>query len=118
MLDRLIELIQNSVNGCARHWAEIIAKYLLANGAIVPPINVGDTVYVDMFLNGASEPYTIVGIRVTKGRGKSIFQFVAWRDGEVPMFRGDSYIFFAREIGRTVFLTREAAEQAFKERGE
>ena len=34
--DRLIELIQNSVDGCARHWAEIIADYLLANGVIVP----------------------------------------------------------------------------------
>ena len=30
--DRLIELIQNSVNGCARHWAELIADHLLANG--------------------------------------------------------------------------------------
>lgn len=40
--DRLIELIQNAVNGCARHWAEIIADYLLANGVIVPPCKVGD----------------------------------------------------------------------------
>ena len=36
MRDRLIELIQNAVNGCARHWAEIIADHLLANGVIVP----------------------------------------------------------------------------------
>lgn len=43
--DRLIELIQNAVNGCARHWAEIIADHLLANGVIVPPCKVGDTVY-------------------------------------------------------------------------
>ena len=35
--DRLIELIKNAVNGCARHWAEIIADYLLANGVIVSP---------------------------------------------------------------------------------
>ena len=34
--EKLIELIQNAVNGCARHWAEIIADYLLANGVIVP----------------------------------------------------------------------------------
>jgi hypothetical protein len=42
MRDRLIELIQNSVNGCARHWAEIIADYLIENGVIVPP----DELYV------------------------------------------------------------------------
>lgn len=34
--DRLTELIQDSVNGCARYWAEVIADYLLANGVIVP----------------------------------------------------------------------------------
>lgn len=34
MKDRLIELIQNSVNGCARHWAEIIADYLIKNDVV------------------------------------------------------------------------------------
>lgn len=42
--ERLIELIQNSVNGCARHWAGIIADYLLANGVIVP-VRCKDCVY-------------------------------------------------------------------------
>ena len=37
MRDRLIELIQDSVGGCARHWAEIIADHLLAEGVIVLP---------------------------------------------------------------------------------
>lgn len=37
MRDRLVDMIQQSVNGCARHWAEIIADYLLANGVIVTP---------------------------------------------------------------------------------
>lgn len=35
MRDRLIELIENAVNGCARHWAEVIADYLLANGVVL-----------------------------------------------------------------------------------
>ena len=35
MRDRLIELIQNAVGGCARHWAEVISDHLLANGVIV-----------------------------------------------------------------------------------
>ena len=37
MKDKLIELIQNSVGGCARHWAEIIASHLIANNAIILP---------------------------------------------------------------------------------
>ncbi len=32
MRDKLIELIQNAVGGCARHWAELIADALIANG--------------------------------------------------------------------------------------
>ena len=30
--NKLIDMIQVAVGGCARHWAEIIADYLLANG--------------------------------------------------------------------------------------
>lgn len=33
--ERLIELIQSAVGGCARHWAELIADKLLANGVMV-----------------------------------------------------------------------------------
>ena len=29
--EKLVEIIQNSVGGCARHWAEIIADGLIAN---------------------------------------------------------------------------------------
>ena len=32
--ERLIELIQNAVGGCSRHWAEIIADRLLANDVV------------------------------------------------------------------------------------
>lgn len=42
MRDRLIELIQESVQGCARNWAEVIADHLLSNGVIVPTCKVGD----------------------------------------------------------------------------
>jgi hypothetical protein len=37
MRDKLIELIQSSVGGCARHWAEIIADRLIANGVVILP---------------------------------------------------------------------------------
>lgn len=45
MKERLIELIQEAVDGCARYWAELIAEHLIANGAIVPPCKVGDDIW-------------------------------------------------------------------------
>ena len=41
--NRLIELIQSAVGGCARNWAELIADNLLNNGVtFATDINVGD----------------------------------------------------------------------------
>lgn len=37
MREKLIELIQSSVGGCARHWAEIIADHLIANDVTILP---------------------------------------------------------------------------------
>lgn len=37
MKEKLSEIIQSAVGGCAKYWADIIADYLLANGVIVPP---------------------------------------------------------------------------------
>lgn len=33
--EKLVEIIQNSVGGCARHWAEVIADGLIAHGVTV-----------------------------------------------------------------------------------
>lgn len=33
--EKLVEIIQNSVSGCARHWAEIVADGLIAHGVTV-----------------------------------------------------------------------------------
>lgn len=35
MKEKLVEIIQNSVGGCARYWAEVIADGLIANGVTV-----------------------------------------------------------------------------------
>lgn len=46
--ERLIELLNNSLTGSiglSSVLSTSIADYLLANGAIVPPCNIGDTVY-------------------------------------------------------------------------
>ena len=33
--EKLVEIIQNSVGGCTRHWAEVIADGLIAQGVTV-----------------------------------------------------------------------------------
>ena len=33
--EKLVEIIQNSVGGCARNWAEVIADGLISNGVTV-----------------------------------------------------------------------------------
>lgn len=56
MRERLIGLIQDSVDGCARYWAEVIADYLLENGVVVPTIAIDDTVEdAERALKGGAE---------------------------------------------------------------
>ena len=96
--EKLINMIQDSVKGCARRWAEIIADYLLANGVIVPPCKVGQTVYEFDYDFEREETY-VVDTTVT---GFAIITFE-----EIHSFR---------QIGKTVFLSKEDAEKALAER--
>ena len=102
MKDRLIDLIQKSVNGCARHWAEIIADYLLKNGVILPPCKVGDTVYyLKRNYHTHMEKVTsgkVEGITITPN---GICLYVDTHANKLP-------------YGKRVFLTSEKAEQALK----
>ena len=99
MRDRLIELIQDSVNGYARHWAEIIADYLLANGVIAPPCKVGDIVY--SLMGGFPEEMKVNRLMLTlKPNNEYPLDFIREFD----------------DFGKTVFLTKEEAEKALKER--
>lgn len=105
MRDRLVELIQNSVNGCAKHWAEVIADHLLANGVIVPPCKVGDTLYVisqmkdKRFLPFIRE-YEVTSILIKR---KSIVIYHEM-DGYIKIFK-------QTDFGRTVFLSKVEAER-------
>ena len=97
MRDRLTKMIQNSVGGCAKHWAEIIADNLLANGVIVQPVKVGQTVYC---------------IRYDKARRAFVKPLVVL---SITMYgKGGFTVFTTKEdtLGKTVFLAREEAEQA------
>ena len=46
MRDRLIKLLNTDMGGCDGDYAEELADYLIANGVIVPPCKVGDTVFI------------------------------------------------------------------------
>ena len=84
--------------------AEIIADYLLANGVIVPPCKVGDILYMPL--------------------GKILeYEVISWRMREEGLqlvthsrTTGGLYHIWAACIGKTIFLTREEAEAAFKGR--
>lgn len=109
--ERLVHLIIDSVNGCARNWAEVIAEHLLANGVIVPPCKVGDTVYaifgafqdhiakcmVNEFCIEKSGVYAVVDVYYG--------DFVARRSRAIPIGC----------FGVYAFLTREEMEKALAE---
>ena len=101
MREKLIELIQESVR-CVRYWAEVIADYLLANGVIIPPCKVGDTVYFTKAHFGFLPTPKAEKIRK-----------IELYDIDV-IFRTESRVFNDKAIGSTVFLTKEEAEKALE----
>ena len=104
MRDRLIELTKTILDGVpygqvTNYTAQDIADYLLENGVIVPPCKVGDTVY-----------YIAFG-KIYKGKCHAI---TMKHTVQIHLydFDGDN----ASYPAKTVFLTKEQAEQALKER--
>lgn len=123
--DRLIEL-----NRKAKYYAQEKAdergglvciddevEYLLANGVIVPPCKVGDIVYAKYSsphikqLGVEDVGYYVVGEVIHLGSDN--YEFKAYLENE-DGYIVDNIEFGAKEIGLTVFLTKEEAEQALK----
>ena len=107
MRDRLIELIEDCgktqmpmIEGLEL-WADEIADYLLANGVIVPPCKVGDTVYV--LVNWCD--YTNCHFDGCAGCKNCNDKGIVERKFNYSHLN---------EIGKTVFLTREEAEAKLK----
>lgn len=76
---------------------EKLADYLLANGVILPPCKVGDTVWFICF--GKIYPHEIKKIETS----------------EFGKFACSSMVFNFEDFGKTVFLTKEDAEEKLKE---
>ena len=90
---------------------EFAAQYLLANGVILPPCKIGDTVhYIHEELTMAGTK-TVISTRKITGYGGNGLNPV-WMVSAVP----DELRFHPSEFGRTVFLTREEAEAELKKR--
>lgn len=102
--ERLIEIIQNSVGGCARHWAEIIADGLIEHGVIVSPCKVEDRVYrITKSLHTKREYIEVSKVSRIAVDNDGLFVFCECKPNAKCIF------------GKTVFLTKEEAEKKLKE---
>ena len=138
MRDRLIELILNTPvlkfpsgsreQGKTYQTAQNVADHLLANGVIVPPCKVGDTVYeINRYdfesckrcgKNGDVCPYLYseVGYGYECLNTKYGEKLLECSKIEVIKIQDISYIFHRWfDFGKTVFLTKEEAEKSLAE---
>ena len=113
MRERLIETIQNSVGGCTRHWAEVIADGLIDSGAILPPCKVGETVYYmsDSPINISVQANTIYEAHISR---IVITEYGTTLVVQIHNAYGVTEIPSIDDVGKTVFLTREEAEAKLK----
>ena len=106
MKDRLIELLQNvPADYEGKLNVGVIADYLIDNGVIAPPCKVGDVVY-DIFHPHIQE-WEVSDIIIEKA---GMYAKLSCKSSYARI--GVS----ANLFGRKVFLTREEAEEAMKER--
>ena len=119
MKDKLVELLINTpptrlkafgrMVGKTFTTASNIADHLLANGVIVLPCKIGDTVYIIDDGDEGSDSYVL---------GVKVLQFFVNKNGiavdlELPLgIRLNTWAV----IGKNVFLTEEEAEKALAER--
>lgn len=91
MRDRLIDILMSKPYGQSSY--EEFADYLLAEGVIVPPCKVGDTLY-EVTVSGKITTFTV----------RSFYQIARWMEYGI--------------FGCFLFTTREEAEKALAERSE
>ena len=112
--DRIAEIIRN-----ARMFANPLSQVgyaeadaLLANGVIVPPCRVGDTVYEIQPIRQKVQSYKITTLKWS-GR----YWWFTWILKDHKGIYGNVEGFCSHQIGKTVFLTKEEAEEKLKEMG-
>lgn len=117
MRDRLVALINEAkdeyptiptVNCCKPTFAYYLADRLLANGGILPLCKVGDIVYM-VTPGGRIHEKKVLGSTSVVG---SNLRDEIWMKHSFTC--ESALVFNEDDIGKTVFLTREEAEQALK----
>ena len=111
--ERLTALLMAGAGDCLGKGGALncsrLADYLLEHGVIVPPCKVGDRLY-EVTGRKTVSVYKVRAIRV-----ELFGLFIEWDIVEGFVWQSLSGI-NADDIGKTVFLTREEAEKALKER--
>lgn len=93
------------------NFEENLADYLLANGVIVPPCKVGDTVWVCNQTAGKVFKNTVIGLYVC---GKSKFKNSIKCEYRNVLGEISHRKFTFAQVGKNIFFTREEAEAALK----
>lgn len=111
MRDKLSEIIQSAVGGCAKYWADVIADKLIAEGVIIPPCYIGQEIWhITKHYDGRNE--------IRKGK-VSMLQQKSDKSWKIRITVNSSvWDFTPNEIGTQYFLTKEEAEKALAERSE
>ena len=110
MRDRLIELINRGMdkynkNPPSQFFSNFLADYLLANGVIVPPCEVGDKIY--MLVTKHTHSFTYSGGKMQRNENQHTFI-------KQTYLMESNFFKVIRAFGKTVFLTREEAEKALQ----
>ena len=127
--DRLIELKRQAVNYALEKadkrgglvCIDDEVDYLLANGVIVPPCKVGDVVYIKnipliiQFLHIENEVYYVVQFDCDDCGECPFYEDEVSFEGEHDCKTNGYIQFTEKDIGKTVFLTKEEAEAKLKE---
>lgn len=120
MKDRLIELIDGfdlqTIPNSSREWMEQFADHLIANGVIVPPVKVGQTVYVPWNWEGETGIATVdvEEIRIYDSQNHYMF-FIDMESDDEDYNQAYGGWKIGKAIGKYVFLTKEEAEKALAE---
>lgn len=107
MREKLIELIKARIEN--KTWCvSALADYLIANGVVVLPFEIGQTLYdASEFYDGTEHPE----IYELKSYEMSIDKLT----DDIWAFTYDGCFIDYDDIGKTVFLTREEAEAKLRE---
>ena len=122
MRDRLIDLIIEKIPtdipiDCLPD-VEAIADHILANGVIVPPCKVGQTVYVLTTDSPTGIEETKISQVVVRVKENCKMQYTILAPCVYDDWGKAKWSFCDNNFGETVFLTQEEAEAALKERSE